>query len=96
MHQFGKGCLFQLVPPGNDGSILVAENPPAWSAFRSSDYGFTRFRAHNNTHLYFEQVSSQRNVLTLAIKELFKLYRAGSDLCYDWRTNRTWDHRFNQ
>ncbi|XP_026332505.1 acid phosphatase type 7 isoform X1 [Hyposmocoma kahamanoa] len=32
-------------------------NPPAWSAFRSSDYGFTRFRAHNGTHLYFEQVS---------------------------------------
>uniref|UniRef100_A0A1E1WPL2 Iron/zinc purple acid phosphatase-like C-terminal domain-containing protein n=1 Tax=Pectinophora gossypiella TaxID=13191 RepID=A0A1E1WPL2_PECGO len=33
------------------------DDPPAWSAFRSSDYGYTRFKAYNNTHLYFEQVS---------------------------------------
>ncbi|XP_038212389.1 acid phosphatase type 7 isoform X3 [Zerene cesonia] len=31
-------------------------NPAAWSAFRSSDYGYTRFQAYNNTHIYFEQV----------------------------------------
>ncbi|KAJ8719863.1 hypothetical protein PYW08_012038 [Mythimna loreyi] len=31
-------------------------NPEAWSAFRSSDYGYTRFVAHNHTHLYMEQV----------------------------------------
>ncbi|XP_047520844.1 acid phosphatase type 7 isoform X3 [Pieris napi] len=30
--------------------------PPAWSAFRSSDYGYTRFKAYNHTHVYFEQV----------------------------------------
>ncbi|KAG7301923.1 hypothetical protein JYU34_013341 [Plutella xylostella] len=32
-------------------------NPPEWSAFRSSDYGFTRFYAFNKTHIYLEQVS---------------------------------------
>ncbi|XP_039756844.1 acid phosphatase type 7 isoform X1 [Pararge aegeria] len=31
-------------------------HPPAWSAFRSSDYGYTRLAAHNRTHLYLEQV----------------------------------------
>ncbi|XP_069359974.1 acid phosphatase type 7 isoform X1 [Maniola hyperantus] len=31
-------------------------NPPAWSAFRSADYGYTRFAAYNRTHLYIEQV----------------------------------------
>ncbi|CAG0884636.1 unnamed protein product, partial [Darwinula stevensoni] len=30
---------------------------PEWSAFRSSDYGYTRLQAFNGTHLYFEQVS---------------------------------------
>ncbi|XP_030028562.2 acid phosphatase type 7 isoform X2 [Manduca sexta] len=29
----------------------------AWSAFRSSDYGYTRFKAYNKTHVHFEQVS---------------------------------------
>ncbi|XP_046967699.1 acid phosphatase type 7 isoform X1 [Vanessa cardui] len=32
------------------------KHPPAWSAFRSSDYGYTRLRAHNRTHLHLEQV----------------------------------------
>ncbi|XP_026730139.1 acid phosphatase type 7 isoform X2 [Trichoplusia ni] len=31
-------------------------DPEPWSAFRSSDYGYTRFVAHNKTHVYFEQV----------------------------------------
>lgn len=31
-------------------------HPPEWSAFRSVDYGYTRFEAHNKTHLYIEQV----------------------------------------
>ncbi|CAG4992567.1 unnamed protein product [Colias eurytheme] len=31
-------------------------HPAEWSAFRSSDYGYTRFKAYNNTHIYFEQV----------------------------------------
>jgi len=33
------------------------EHPQGWSAFRSSDYGYTRMQIHNATHLYWEQVS---------------------------------------
>lgn len=33
---------------------------PAWSAFRSSDYGYTRLKAHNHTHLHLEQVSDDK------------------------------------
>ncbi|KAL5008590.1 hypothetical protein ScPMuIL_014171 [Solemya velum] len=32
-----------------------------WSAFRSNDYGFSRMTIHNNTHLYLEQVSDDKN-----------------------------------
>lgn len=32
----------------------------AWSAFRSQDYGYTKLKAHNKTHLYFEQVSADK------------------------------------
>ena len=35
-------------------------NPPEWSAFRSSDYGYTRLTVFNATHLYFEQVSDDK------------------------------------
>ncbi|CAG0881669.1 unnamed protein product [Cyprideis torosa] len=34
--------------------------PGPWSAFRSSDYGFTRLTIHNGTHLHFEQVSDDQ------------------------------------
>ncbi|KAH8273336.1 hypothetical protein KR018_000638 [Drosophila ironensis] len=34
---------------------------PEWSAFHSQDYGYTRLRAHNRTHLHFEQVSDDQN-----------------------------------
>ncbi|XP_068249786.1 acid phosphatase type 7-like [Palaemon carinicauda] len=34
---------------------------PNWSAFRSLDYGYTRVTAYNTTHLYWEQVSDDRN-----------------------------------
>ncbi|KAJ7374236.1 hypothetical protein OS493_007313 [Desmophyllum pertusum] len=30
---------------------------PPWTAFRSTDYGYTRMTIHNKTHLYMEQVS---------------------------------------
>ncbi|EDW82409.1 uncharacterized protein Dwil_GK25789 [Drosophila willistoni] len=33
---------------------------PEWSAFHSQDYGYTRLKAHNRTHLYFEQVSDDQ------------------------------------
>lgn len=34
---------------------------PAWSAFHSRDYGYTRMKAYNRTHLYFEQVSDDKD-----------------------------------
>lgn len=34
---------------------------PEWSAFRTSDYGYTRLQVHNATHLYFEQVSDDKD-----------------------------------
>jgi len=33
---------------------------PAWSAFRSTDYGYTRMNVENKTHIYFEQVSDNK------------------------------------
>lgn len=35
------------------------KNPPVWSAFRQSDYGYTRMHVLNKTHIYFEQVSDE-------------------------------------
>ncbi|XP_034051440.1 acid phosphatase type 7 isoform X3 [Thalassophryne amazonica] len=37
-------------------------NPKPWSAFRSTDYGYTRMQVFNNTHLYLEQVSDDQNI----------------------------------
>lgn len=34
---------------------------PDWSAFHSRDYGYTRMKAFNKTHLYFEQVSDDKD-----------------------------------
>ncbi|KAK5638556.1 hypothetical protein RI129_012851 [Pyrocoelia pectoralis] len=34
---------------------------PYWSAVRSTDYGYTRMKAYNKTHLYFEQISDDQN-----------------------------------
>ncbi|KAF5302288.1 hypothetical protein FQA39_LY10327 [Lamprigera yunnana] len=34
---------------------------PEWSAFQSKDYGYTRMKAFNSTHLYFEQVSDNKD-----------------------------------
>ncbi|KAF2900593.1 hypothetical protein ILUMI_05593 [Ignelater luminosus] len=33
---------------------------PAWSAFESRDYGYTRLKAYNSTHLYLEQISADK------------------------------------
>jgi len=33
---------------------------PAWSAFRSTDYGFSRLAFHNASHMSWEQVSTDR------------------------------------
>ncbi|CAL1531231.1 unnamed protein product [Lymnaea stagnalis] len=32
-----------------------------WSAFRSLDYGYTRMKVYNQTHLYMEQVSDDKD-----------------------------------
>lgn len=34
---------------------------PEWSAYHSQDYGYTRMTAVNKTHMYFEQVSDDKN-----------------------------------
>lgn len=36
------------------------EPPPAWSAFRSSDYGYTRLTFHNGTVAHLQQVSDDK------------------------------------
>ncbi|RXN05556.1 acid phosphatase type 7 isoform X1 [Labeo rohita] len=41
----------------HDGFI---PKPRDWSAFRSTDYGYTRMRLINTTHLYLEQVSDDQ------------------------------------
>ena len=35
-------------------------NPKDFSAFRSSDYGYTRMQVFNSSHLYLEQVSDDQ------------------------------------
>lgn len=34
---------------------------PFWSATHSQDYGYTKLKAHNGTHLYFEQISVDKD-----------------------------------
>lgn len=41
----------------HDGFI---PKPRSWSAFRSTDYGYTRMHLINSTHLYLEQVSDDQ------------------------------------
>ncbi|XP_017771060.1 PREDICTED: acid phosphatase type 7 [Nicrophorus vespilloides] len=43
---------------GTDGFVA---NKPEWSAFSNSDYGYTRLKAFNKTHLYIEQVSDNKS-----------------------------------
>jgi len=33
----------------------------SWTAYRSSDYGYSRMTIHNSTHLYWDQVSDDKN-----------------------------------
>uniref|UniRef100_W8BJP0 Purple acid phosphatase n=1 Tax=Ceratitis capitata TaxID=7213 RepID=W8BJP0_CERCA len=44
-----------------EGREPFDKNRPDWSAFHSQDYGYTRMKAYNRTHLYFEQVSDDKN-----------------------------------
>lgn len=34
--------------------------PLPWTAYRSTDYGYTRMTIFNDTHLYMEQVSDDQ------------------------------------
>ncbi|XP_046431137.1 acid phosphatase type 7 isoform X1 [Neodiprion virginianus] len=43
-----------------EGKEKFIPNRPDWSAYRSSDYGYTRLKAFNTTHLYLEQVSDDK------------------------------------
>lgn len=36
------------------------KKPKAWSAFRSSDYGYARLKAYNATHVHMEQISDDK------------------------------------
>lgn len=40
---------------------IFTKDKPEWSAFRSVDYGYTKMKAFNKTHLYFEQISDDQN-----------------------------------
>eukprot|EP00088_Acartia_fossae_P052903 TRINITY_DN5998_c0_g1_i1.p1 TRINITY_DN5998_c0_g1~~TRINITY_DN5998_c0_g1_i1.p1 ORF type:complete len:500 (-),score=78.08 TRINITY_DN5998_c0_g1_i1:680-2179(-) len=37
-------------------------DPPAWSAFRSADYGFTVMQVANRTHLHLQQLSAEKDL----------------------------------
>lgn len=43
-----------------EGRTYFNKTRPEWSAFISSDYGYTRLKAANHTHLYLEQVSDDK------------------------------------
>ncbi|XP_011301177.1 iron/zinc purple acid phosphatase-like protein [Fopius arisanus] len=43
-----------------EGREKFIPEQPYWSAFRSSDYGYTRMKVFNKTHLYLEQVSDDK------------------------------------
>ncbi|XP_026332457.1 acid phosphatase type 7-like isoform X2 [Hyposmocoma kahamanoa] len=40
-----------------EGRDHFKNNPQSWSAFRSQDFGYTRLKAYNKTHINIEQVS---------------------------------------
>ncbi|XP_005177289.2 acid phosphatase type 7 isoform X2 [Musca domestica] len=44
-----------------EGREPFFKNIPKWSAFHSQDFGYTRFKVFNETHIYFEQVSDDKN-----------------------------------
>ncbi|VDL19869.1 unnamed protein product [Hymenolepis diminuta] len=41
----------------NEGQTGFVKNPPAYSAFRSDDYGYTRIVAVNGSYMYMEEIS---------------------------------------
>lgn len=47
-----QGCKEDITP------FLLPQ--PRWSAFRSTDYGYTRMQVFNDTHMHLEQVSDDK------------------------------------
>lgn len=41
-----------------EGHDFFTPKSPEWSAYRSRDYGYSRLKVYNHTHLYMEQVST--------------------------------------
>lgn len=44
----------------HEGREPFFKRMPPWSAFHSQDFGYLRLKAHNGTHLHFEQVSDDK------------------------------------
>ncbi|KAL1509866.1 hypothetical protein ABEB36_004539 [Hypothenemus hampei] len=44
-----------------EGRENFTQTRPDWSAFVNQDYGYTRLKAYNKTHLYWEQVSDDKD-----------------------------------
>ncbi|XP_017963624.1 acid phosphatase type 7 isoform X2 [Drosophila navojoa] len=44
----------------HEGREPFFKQMPPWSAFHSQDFGYLRLKAHNASHLYFEQVSDDK------------------------------------
>jgi hypothetical protein len=51
-----------------EGVDPFVPNPPEWSAIRISDYGYTEMTVHNNTHISFQQISSDKVINTINIR----------------------------
>lgn len=59
------GCVENITPFKN---VSI----PEWSAFRSDDYGYTRLKVYNETHLHVEQVSDNKEGLVIDFFWLIK------------------------
>uniref|UniRef100_A0A1I7S6A4 Purple acid phosphatase n=1 Tax=Bursaphelenchus xylophilus TaxID=6326 RepID=A0A1I7S6A4_BURXY len=42
----------------NENTDQFVKNPEPWSAFRSTNYGFSLMQVHNDTHLHWQQVKA--------------------------------------
>ena len=49
----------------DEGHERFMKNLPYYSALQNNDYGFTRLKAHNLTHLEFSQVSDEQDGATV-------------------------------
>lgn len=70
-----------------EGHDIFNSTNPEWSAFQSKDYGYTRLKAFNSSHLYFEQVSDDKDGMIIdsfwVIKESHGPYKFSN---MDWAT----------